>query len=113
MKVTKNKNYNGIVCRLTGMRPHNNADKLQVANALGYQVIVGSDAHDGDVGIVFPEGGKLSHEMLLANCLYRKHPETGEVMGGYFETSGRIKTCLLYTSPSPRDRTRSRMPSSA
>ena len=24
-----------------------------------------------------------------------------------------LKTCLLYTSPSPRDRTRSRMPSSA
>ena len=26
---------------------------------------------------------------------------------------GRCKSCLLYTSPSPRDRTRSRMPSSA
>ena len=26
---------------------------------------------------------------------------------------GRIIDCLLYTSPSPRDRTRSRMPSSA
>ena len=26
---------------------------------------------------------------------------------------GYRKTCLLYTSPSPRDRTRSRMPSSA
>ena len=26
---------------------------------------------------------------------------------------GVIKVCLLYTSPSPRDRTRSRMPSSA
>ena len=26
---------------------------------------------------------------------------------------GRGNTCLLYTSPSPRDRTRSRMPSSA
>ena len=25
----------------------------------------------------------------------------------------RIRNCLLYTSPSPRDRTRSRMPSSA
>ena len=24
-----------------------------------------------------------------------------------------VKACLLYTSPSPRDRTRSRMPSSA
>ena len=30
------------------------------------------------------------------------------------EASGRnINNCLLYTSPSPRDRTRSRMPSSA
>ena len=30
-------------------------------------------------------------------------------------SSGKVKpeTCLLYTSPSPRDRTRSRMPSSA
>ena len=28
-------------------------------------------------------------------------------------TDGRVHTCLLYTSPSPRDRTRSRMPSSA
>ena len=27
--------------------------------------------------------------------------------------SDEIGTCLLYTSPSPRDRTRSRMPSSA
>ena len=29
------------------------------------------------------------------------------------EAIGSKKTCLLYTSPSPRDRTRSRMPSSA
>ena len=29
------------------------------------------------------------------------------------EVSGAAHTCLLYTSPSPRDRTRSRMPSSA
>ena len=27
--------------------------------------------------------------------------------------AGRLSGCLLYTSPSPRDRTRSRMPSSA
>ena len=36
--------------------------------------------------------------LLLTGCGY-SHPET--------------TTCLLYTSPSPRDRTRSRMPSSA
>ena len=32
---------------------------------------------------------------------------------GVMETSDRIHTCLLYTSPSPRDRQKSRMPSSA
>ena len=32
---------------------------------------------------------------------------------GYFQRFGKFSICLLYTSPSPRDRTRSRMPSSA
>ena len=31
----------------------------------------------------------------------------------YKVANGQYDTCLLYTSPSPRDRTRSRMPSSA
>ena len=33
--------------------------------------------------------------------------------GNYFYFFGETVGCLLYTSPSPRDRTRSRMPSSA
>ena len=32
---------------------------------------------------------------------------------GAINRCGTVKPCLLYTSPSPRDRTRSRMPSSA
>ena len=31
----------------------------------------------------------------------------------YHKSEGASPSCLLYTSPSPRDRTRSRMPSSA
>ena len=31
----------------------------------------------------------------------------------YIKITGVSESCLLYTSPSPRDRTRSRMPSSA
>ena len=34
-------------------------------------------------------------------------------LNGDFTAATLIGTCLLYTSPSPRDRTRSRMPSSA
>ena len=38
----------------------------------------------------------------------------GELVTNYYESDGLISNaCLLYTSPSPRDRTRSRMPSSA
>ena len=36
-----------------------------------------------------------------------------EELRDFIETVGWLKACLLYTSPSPRDRTRSRMPSSA
>src|SRR5665811_2159119 len=34
---------------------------------------------------------------------------SNRVMGARVDTIGRNKSCLLYTSPSPRDRTRSRM----
>ena len=44
-------------------------------------------------------------------------PLVGTIIGGLwggFELYSRyLDICLLYTSPSPRDRTRSRMPSSA
>ena len=47
------------------------------------------------------DGTLKEHNYVRDNC-------------GFFDVShmGRL-SCLLYTSPSPRDRTRSRMPSSA
>ena len=39
---------------------------------------------------------------------------TGDLWGGKFPAlRGQLYDCLLYTSPSPRDRQKSRMPSSA
>ena len=40
-------------------------------------------------------------------------PNDGTMRDLEFRQFGNLGTCLLYTSPSPRDRTRSRMPSSA
>ena len=51
----------------------------------------------------FP-GGKVEVNESLAEALVREIKEELCVV---------IEVCLLYTSPSPRDRTRSRMPSSA
>ena len=41
-----------------------------------------------------------------------KENETSNYIKNYLKLNS-INFCLLYTSPSPRDRTRSRMPSSA
>ena len=91
----KTGNYNAVVCRLSDVQKHPNADRLKTAKALGYSVIVGLDAQEGDLVVCFPEGGKLSREMGLANKLYRKHPDTGEPMGGYFGDNLRVKACRL------------------
>ena len=50
------------------------------------------------------EACRMSNQYDKAHMLYDKV---------YRKDQGRTYTCLLYTSPSPRDRTRSRMPSSA
>ena len=57
-----------------------------------------------------PAGGKANMESVMERfkTLFDKNDPNN---GGSFYLQSKI--CLLYTSPSPRDRTRSRMPSSA
>ena len=66
--------------------------------------------------------GKASDDEIFdfLTLLSEKGEVSDEIAGGVFvlrEKSKRVNVsdcvCLLYTSPSPRDRTRSRMPSSA
>ena len=57
-----------------------------------------------------------SNNHVIVDASYKKKPEGSmerlELLSNDFWFHQTI-TCLLYTSPSPRDRTRSRMPSSA
>ena len=65
------------------------------------------------------DGGMVKNEqflqflsnILLSECDRPKITETTSLGAAYL--AGLSSGCLLYTSPSPRDRTRSRMPSSA
>ena len=64
------------------------------------------------------EAGKFDDEIIATTSTKLvKNKETGEITEETVELKkdegNRPQTCLLYTSPSPRDRTRSRMPSSA
>ena len=55
----------------------------------------------------------FAEELILAGgCFWCLEHDLESLRGINFVQSG-YSGCLLYTSPSPRDRTRSRMPSSA
>ena len=67
---------------------------------------------------VFPVQGKLGIHAHLAELVservlldVRQRAAFGRIMSP--AEIAQLMPCLLYTSPSPRDRTRSRMPSSA
>ena len=50
---------------------------------------------------------------ISASCFSQWWLSRFEEEGLFYYSSEQYMICLLYTSPSPRDRTRSRMPSSA
>ena len=60
----------------------------------------------GDAGDMVAKASTPTLDWLKDNALYTTLKAHGRAVG-------MPSDCLLYTSPSPRDRTRSRMPSSA
>lgn len=64
--------YQAVVLRLKNVRPHPNADKVQLATCLGNQVVIGLDSQEDHIGVYFPSDGQLSNEFCYANNLYRK-----------------------------------------
>ena len=65
----------------------------------------------GAIGLVVGVVGVLSLREATLSTHQAIDPDSQvEVV---FDAEARHRDCLLYTSPSPRDRTRSRMPSSA
>lgn len=87
--------YQAIIARVK-TKPHPNADRIQLGDVLGNQVVVGLDFNDGELGIYFPSDGILSHEYCLANNLYNKSARTtlglGEGPTGFFDHNRRIRT---------------------
>ena len=67
------------------------------------------DGMHASKAILTTKGGMTSHAALVA----RGWGKCCIVGCNDIEINTLSNTCLLYTSPSPRDRTRSRMPSSA
>lgn len=89
-------NNTAIIAKLTNVRPHSNADRLQCATVFGDQIIVDLKAKEGDIGIYFDSNLCLSDIFLKSNNLYRhKEKNIDPNEGGMFEDNGRVKCVQL------------------
>ena len=120
-----------------GQYPHNTGVEF---NALGWEIFYDNGFTDSEIGHWMQDAGY--HTALVGKYCHEEFPQASKnkdywppgwtdfrssIGGLYFGTfrssngsrlrngpeAYRTDICLLYTSPSPRDRTRSRMPSSA
>jgi len=79
--------YNAYIVKIKKIRPHSNADRLQVATVFGNDVIVGLDVKENDLMIYFPTDGRLNVEYCRENKLLREKDEQGNNIGGYMDES--------------------------
>ena len=75
--------YQAIVSSIK-VKPHENADKLQIGFCHGFQVVIGLNVQDGELGVFFPTDGQLSNEFCIANDLYPRFDTEGNRTGGGF-----------------------------
>lgn len=85
----------GYVVKVEKLRPHTNADKLQIATFFGNDTCVSLDTRFDEIGIYFPSDLQLSEEFCVENHLCRKKPD-GTPDTGYLEPDKRnIKAIKL------------------
>ena len=83
----------GYIVEVKELKPHCNANKLQLATFFGETVCVGLDVKIGDIGIYFPCDLQLSTEYCDSNDLCRKKAD-GSEGSGYLDRDKRNITAI-------------------
>ena len=119
-----------VVATIVDFKKHPNADRLNICSVENgektFQVICGApNVKKGMKGIFAADGmyipgtditlkkGKIRGEVSEGMLLSERELNLSDNHEGIIEVQDNLPNCLLYTSPSPRDRQKSRMPSSA
>lgn len=86
----------GYIVKVKNVRPHSNADRLQIATFFTNDVCIGINVPIGELGIYFPSDLQLSEEYCEYNNLVRKKDDAGNDIGGYMDPNKRnIKAIRL------------------
>ena len=86
--------YTAFITRIKNLRPHPNADRLQMGECFGNTVIVSLEYEDNQLGVYFPSDGQVSTAFAEANNLLRKKDENGNNIGGYMDPDKRNITAI-------------------
>lgn len=86
--------YNAYITRLKNVRPHPNADRLQLGDCFGNTVCVSLEYIDNQLGVYFPTDGQLSEEFCEQHNLVRKKDDAGNSIGGYMDPNKRNVTAI-------------------
>jgi len=84
----------GYVVEVQKLRPHTNADKMQIATFFGNDTCIDLNTKIGDIGIYFPTDLQLSVEFAEYNNLLRKKDAEGNSVGGYMDPDKRNVTSI-------------------
>lgn len=88
--------YQAVVAKVQNVRPHSNADRLNLGTVEGVQVIISKDVKENTLGVFFADDGCLSQEMCFHNNLF-SHSELNKdkTKSGYFRNDGRVMAQML------------------
>lgn len=78
-----------FITEIKDIKKHSNADKLQVGQCFGNQVIVSLETTEGQLGVYFATDSQIGEEYAIANDLLRRKDENGNQAGGYLEPEKR------------------------
>lgn len=84
--------HTAIIAKIDRVDPIEGANTIQKAYCLGTQLIVGKEAKEGDIGILFPSELQLSADYCKENNLYR-HAELNKdpTKAGFFDDNRRVR----------------------
>jgi hypothetical protein len=91
-----NPNYLAKVVRISNLRKHSNADRLQVTTIDGNNVITGLDAKEGSFYVYFPLESAINKEYLSwSNSFEDKLLNKDTEVKGFFNHHGRVRAIRL------------------
>lgn len=88
--------YSAVIAKITNIRSHNNADRLNIGTVCGSQVIISKDVKEGTLGIFYSSDGQLSPIYCRENNLYsKKELNKDPSKGGLFGNNRRVRAQKL------------------